>query len=98
MRLPGPAAGQQDVGVQRAGQRLVEARGVQLGRVQAESLDHDDIGGVVDRRPGRDDLLQDDVELALAQLPLELGGAERFRRAQRGDGRYQRGRAVWAAV
>ena len=59
-----------------------------------EPLDHDDIGPVVDRRPGRDDLLQDDVEPALAQLPLQFGGAERFRRPQRADRRHQRGRTV----
>ena len=30
-------------------------------------------------------------ELAFAQLPLQFGGAERFRRSQRGDRRHQRG-------
>ena len=91
VRLRGPAADQQDVGVKGPGQRLVDGGGVKPGRPRLESLDHDDIGPVVDRRPGRDDLLQDDVELALAQLPLQLGGAERFRWPQRGDRRHQRG-------
>ena len=69
-RLRGPVADQQDVGVEGAGQRLVEGAGVQLGRPRLEPLDHNDIGPVVDRRPGRDDLLQDDVEPAVAELPL----------------------------
>ncbi len=56
----------------------------QRGRPQAEPFDHNDVGVVIERRPGRDDLLQDDVEAALAQLPLQLGGAERFRRARHG--------------
>src|SRR5271165_2375505 len=98
IRFHGPAADQQDVGVQGAGQVLVDGGGVQPGRPRLESLDHDDIGGVVDRRPGRDDLLPDDVALALAQLPLQLGGAERFRRPQRGNRRHQRRRAVGGAI
>ena len=38
------------------------------------------------------------AEPALAELLLELGEGERFRRAQRGDGRHQRHGAVRAAV
>ena len=90
VRLPGPrrspachrpAGDEQDVGVERSGQRLVEPAGVQLGRARAEPLDDDDIGSVMDRLPGSDDLLEHDVESARSELLLQLGGG----RADPGD-------------
>ena len=60
-----PACDQQDVGVERSGQRLVESDGVQLGRARAERLDDDDVGSVMDRLPGGDDLLEHGVAVRL---------------------------------
>ena len=94
----GPLAGQHHIGVERTGQRLVQRAGVQPRGRRAEALDHDHVGPAVDRLPGGDDLLQHDVQLALAELLLQLGGAERLRGPQRGDRGHQLGRPVRATV
>ena len=96
--IRGPAAGQHDVGVERTGQRLVQRAGIQPRGPRAEALDHDHVGPAVDRLPGRDDLLQHDVQLALAEQFLQLGGGDRLRGPQRGDRGHQFGRLVRAAV
>ena len=93
-----PAAGNQHVGVERPGQRLVEPAGVQPGRTRADRLDDDDIGLVVDRLPGGDDRLQHGVEPALAELLLQFGGGRPDPGGAARYGRDQRGRAVRAAV
>ena len=94
----GQLADEQDIGVERSGQRLVEFAGVEPGRARAEPLDDDDVGSLIDRLPGSDDLLEHGVDSALAELLLQLGGGQRIRGAQRSYGRDQRGRAVRAAV
>src|ERR1039457_6630730 len=93
-----PAGDQQDVGVDRFGERLVESAGVQLGRTRVEPLDDDNIGSVIDRLPGSDDLLEYGVESTRSELLFQPGGGQRIWRTQRSCGPSQRNRAVGATV
>src|ERR1019366_1638106 len=93
-----PAADKQDVGVERFGQRLVESAGVELGRTRTEPLDDDNIGSVINRLAGSDDLLEHDLESARSELLLQLGAGEWIRGTQRSYSRDQCGRAVRATI